>query len=81
MVYFIYSKAQFDLQSNAYGRMGKTYEAGTVMVNGEAKPYTTTTSDIEQMKKIFGDSIILAKFDDIKEAKYTKPKARVKRRS
>lgn len=73
MNYFIYSQKQFDKQTATYKKIGKTYIAGQVAVNGKRKPYTTITKDLDLTRKLFGDSIVVTQVENLKDINYTKP--------
>lgn len=80
MYYFIYSQQQYDKQSAAYKRGGKTFIAGKVAVNGQTKLYTSITTDIDVTRKLFGDSQVVCMAERLNTIKYTKPTANATRR-
>jgi hypothetical protein len=81
MYYFVYSQKQFDNQTAAYKKTGKTYLAGKVGTGGQAKAYTSITQDIDLTRKLFGDSIVVAQTESLNKINYTKPKANAIRRT
>lgn len=68
--YFIYSSDQMAFQKRMEEKLSKSYQVGTVIVNGKRRSFTelnrTGTSN-------YSDAIIVAE-GDLKKFKYTLPK-------
>lgn len=80
MKYFVYSQKQFDKQTATYKKIGKSYIAGQVAVNGKKKAYTAITEDLNLTRKLFGDSVVVAQAESLKDVNYTKPRMNQLRR-
>lgn len=73
--YFLYSAEQETLRKSIEEKVGKQFIVGTVMVNGEWKPFTqlSKTSDSD----MFADAKVVAK-GYIEDIQYTEPTSRWK---
>lgn len=80
MKYFIYSKQQFDKQTATYKKIGKTYIAGQVAVNGQRKAYTCITEDLALTRSLFGDSVVIMQTENLASVNYSKPRFNAIRR-
>lgn len=68
--YFIYSETQMKIKRDVERRLGKNLVLGTVIVNGESKPYTEIVTDLANVK--YSDAEIVT-HGDIRKINYTVP--------
>lgn len=78
MMYFLYSREQFDEKNMILEKSNKEFVTGTVVVNGVKKEYTELSSEPELPRYI--DTKIIA-YGEPKDFVYTKPVTRKKIRS
>lgn len=69
-VYFLYSEEQFQEKNKILGKMGKSFSAGTVVVNGKRKKFTQI-SDKPSLDRFIDTEVIYEGYLD--SVTYTKP--------